>query len=274
MFRSNNGFVIFNKHIRSALLLQFVLITVMTIIQSFAAVSVPVTTIRLAHNSYYEYGVLGWCITQPQRQCTGRNIGYKDALTELSGVKLLLPSESKYSVSKLLLFHILSFGLSVTLWVLIVIAMVSPLQDSPLFLLLFALLIMTMFLFSLLSWLVDILLFRIWMDWPGWLMLSVAITSAFCGSAIWSYRRSVEMRNYTALNEETSILSVHQLRNINKIRNIDSKYQENVEMTFPLESNSIISPIDHFINESRTRTQRSQEKSREPETVYYRTVEG
>lgn len=276
MSRSNNGFIVFNIHIRSALFLQFILITIMTIVQSFPVGSVPVSTIRLAHNSKYEYGVLGWCVTQPQRHCTGRKIGYNETITELSNQKLLLPSDSKYSVSKLLLFHIVSFGLSVILWSMIVVAMVSPLQDSPLFLLLFSLLMMTMFLFALLSWLVDILLFQIWLDWPGWLMLAVAITSVFCGSAIWSYRRSVEIRNYTVLNEEANVISINPIRCDNKKRNTESNpCQASIEMTHAVESN-LMTPSTKNIsnNDLRIRTLTPQEELREPDVTYHRIVEG
>lgn len=276
MSRSNNGFVIFNIHIRSALLLQFVLITIMTVVQSFPVGSVPVSTIRLAHNSDYEYGVLGWCITQPERQCTGRKIGYNETITELFNQKLLLPSDSKYSVSKLLLFHIISFGLSVILWCMTVVAMVSPLQDSPLFLLLFALLIMTMFLCALLSWLVDILLFQIWLDWPGWLMLAVAIASAFCSSAIWSYRRSVEIRNYTALSEEASIMSLHPISSNNKGRSTESRSsQASLEMVHIVDSDPMTPSTDGMsADDSRIETRILQDELREPDVTYHRIVEG
>ncbi|KAK5782076.1 hypothetical protein RI543_000398 [Arxiozyma heterogenica] len=276
MSRSNNGFVILNIHIKTALLLQFVLITAMTAVQSFPVCSVPVSTIRLAHNSKYEYGVLGWCVKQPQRQCTGTQIGYNETTTESSIQKLLLPSDSKYSVSKLLLFHIISFGLSIILWSMIVIAMISPLQESPLFLLLFTLLMIAMFLFALLSWLVDILLFRIWLDWPGWLMLVVAITSAFCGSAIWSYRRSVEIRNYTVLNEEDSVVSINQIEVNNKRRDIESRtYQESIEMMHIVESDPMmLFTSDISNNDPRIRTLALEDELREPDITYHRIVEG
>lgn len=276
MSRSNNGFVILNIHIKTALLLQFVLITAMTAVQSFSVCSVPVSTIRLAHNSKYEYGVLGWCVKQPQRQCTGTQIGYNETTTESSIQKLLLPSDSKYSVSKLLLFHIISFGLSIILWSMIVVAMISPLQESPLFLLLFTLLMIAMFLFALLSWLVDILLFRIWLDWPGWLMLVVAITSAFCGSAIWSYRRSVEIRNYTVLNEEDSVVSISQIEVNNKRRDIESRTcQESIEMMHIVESDSMVLSISDISNNNpRIRTLALEDELREPDITYHRIVEG
>lgn len=197
---SINGVVIFNKRIESALLLHFVLVTVMTVIQSFPVGSVPVSDIRLAYFEQFQYGVFGWCVTGPPLLCTGERIGYKSIDTRIPNQRLLLPSESKYSVSKLLTMHIVSFVLSLVLWILITVAMFTSWQDSPTYLLYTALLAMAMFIFALLSFLVDILLFQTSLNWPGWLMLVVAITAAFEGSMLWSYRRHVEMRYFTALH--------------------------------------------------------------------------
>lgn len=204
MFRSGNSIVICNRRFRTALLLQFLLITFMSIIQLFPIRTVPLSRIRLAYYEQFEYGVYGWCVVRPERHCTKKKVGYYSIDVRIPNQRLILPSESKYSVTKLLVMHLVSFGLSLVIWLMLLIALFSRFQDSPLYLLICGTLTMAMFIFALLSFLVDILLFQGSLNWPGWFMLVVAITSAFTGSMLWSYYRNVEIRNFTALNTENN----------------------------------------------------------------------
>lgn len=265
MLRSGNSIVICNRRLRAALLLQFVLITFMTIIQIFPIRTVPLSRIRLAYHEQFEYGVYGWCVTSPERHCTKKRIGYNSIDTRIPNQRLLLPSESKYSVSKLLVMHIVSFAISLVLWSMIVIALFSRFQDSPLYLLVYGSLTMAMFIFALLSFLVDILLFQGSLNWPGWLMLVVAITSAFTGSMLWSYHRNVEIRNFTALTTENNN------RPYSGTNGNQHKFEDQIA-TYPLEH----LPVDSASYQSSevSRIDTSNGPLLKPDVTYHGIVEG
>lgn len=107
-------------------------------------------------------------------------------------------------------------------------------------------------------------------------MLAVAIASAFCSSAIWSYRRSVEIRNYTALSEEASIMSVHPISSNNKGRSTESRSsQASLEMVHIVDSDPMAPSTDGIsADDSRIETQILQDELREPDVTYHRIVEG
>lgn len=274
MLRTVNGVVIMGKHLRSVLLLQFVLITIMTILESFPVFSIPVSSIRLAYSMQFEYGVFGWCIIYPERKCTGKRIGYKPIDTSIPDQRLLLPSESKYSVSKLLAMHIVAFALSLVMWGLIIVAMLTRLEDSPNFLLICALLQMTVFLFTLLSFLVDIMLFQANLNWPGWIILAVSITAAISGSMLWSYRRSIEMRNFRGWNrpsrsheEDTRVYA------LGKGNNFSQSEQTAQIAMYPLEQRPAQFSTDESTDLSNSGMDHSQDPLTAPPVTYHGIID-
>ncbi|KAG0672635.1 regulator of ime2 [Maudiozyma exigua] len=171
----------------------------------FPVISVPVTHIKLATFMDFTYGVFGWCYTSRHPaefvQCTKRRIGYKYLDTNFYGEILYLPSESKYSISRLLVVHIIALINSIILAIMIFMITVTKHGDSPQFILSSALISLPLFVFSLFSFLVDILLFATHLGWPGWLMLADTVVMAFVCSLLWALRRTVSIRSYETLRE-------------------------------------------------------------------------
>lgn len=171
----------------------------------FPVISVPVTHINLAAFMDFTYGVFGWCYTttHPSKlvQCTKRRIGYNYLNTNLYGEILYLPSESKYSISRLLVVHIIALINSIILAIMVSMIAVTKYGDSPQFILISALVSLPLFIFSLFCFLVDILLFATHLRWPGWLMLADTVLMAFICSLLWTLRRTVSTRSYETLHE-------------------------------------------------------------------------
>lgn len=170
----------------------------------FPVISTPVTHITIASFMDFTYGVWGWCYTRqlPAKLvlCTKRHIGYRYLNTHVYGDILLLPSESKYSISRLLVVHIIALFNSIVLAAMIALIAGTTYGNSSQFVLAAALVSLPLFIFSLFSFLVDILLFATHLDWPGWLMLMDTVVMAFVCSLLWSLRRTVSMRNYETLH--------------------------------------------------------------------------
>ncbi|KAI5964548.1 RIM9 [Candida theae] len=121
-----------------ALLALLILCTVCWVIQLLPVISVPLTShkgnIYLSHFENIKFGVFGICDTQTGR-CSSPKIGYpssnssfsdldNDVGTEYSGV--VLPSYVRYTISKLLVVHVVAFCFSSLL--LIVIALLYALK--------------------------------------------------------------------------------------------------------------------------------------------------
>ncbi|CAR30741.1 ZYRO0E01144p [Zygosaccharomyces rouxii] len=177
------------------------LLTVSLIFQLFAIISTPLSSIPLSTSPGFEYGVFGYCNTNIHK-CSSRKIGYslEFAPHPMPPNKVpTLPSGLKYSVTKLLVVHPLSFAITLTLYVLIFLMSHQQLANSPMFLLSIALFSLPTFLICLLSFLVDLLVFSSDLCWPGWLMLPATIVIAVCCSLLWNLRSTVSIKNYETL---------------------------------------------------------------------------
>ncbi|CCK73110.1 Rim9p KNAG_0M02570 [Huiozyma naganishii CBS 8797] len=190
----------------------------------FPIVSAPLTHINLARFDIYEYGIFGWCTVPPDRYCTDRGIGYSSNVATDSLLELTLPSHSKFSISRLLVVHFIAFALSAVLLVLCAVCDVSPkLRDSTNAIQCALLLSLTVFLFSLLSFLVDILLFTTFLNWPGWLMLATTVISAVVASMLGSLRRMVSLKNYERTSHRagfpprTETFPLHSLKQVGSL---------------------------------------------------------
>lgn len=180
-----------------------VLTTVSLVFQLLPVISVPITR-GLALSNFLDatYGVFGWCLTNANLNgtvCTSAGIGYTDLSVDMSGRKTFLPSMVKYPVTRLLVVHPLSLAFTSILWIMVLLALFSSLRSSSGYLLIVALFSLPTVLFSLLCFLVDILIFISHLNWPGWLMLAATISLAICCSLLWTLRRAVSIRNYETL---------------------------------------------------------------------------
>ncbi|QLL34198.1 hypothetical protein HG536_0G00550 [Torulaspora globosa] len=189
-----------------------VLTTVSLVFQLLPVISVPITK-SLALSNFLDsaYGVFGWCNTNVDLNgtvCTPAGIGYTDLSVDMSGRKTFLPSMVKYPVTKLLVVHPLSLAFTSILWVMILLLLSPSLRSSSGYLLVVALFSLPTVLFSLLCFLVDILIFISHLNWPGWLMLAATISLAICCSLLWTLRRSVSIKNYETLQAKERASSV------------------------------------------------------------------
>lgn len=178
--------------------LLWLIFTVVTVIQIFPICSIPVGSIALSRYRSFEYGIWGWCHSNcdkhnnVERYCTKVRIGFKPVDTSVGSSTLKLPSQSKYEVSKLLVVHLICLSVSGIIWGGTALAFISRhIRNNTTFILIGAILTMSDFLLTLLSFLVDLMLFSLWLNWPGWLMLFATILLAVCGSLLWSFRRAV-----------------------------------------------------------------------------------
>lgn len=189
------------------------LLAITTVFEIFPLITVPVTK-RLSLSSFrnHYYGLFGWCVRGKNKElmCTKKKIGYDSTDVDSSGHVLTLPSNSKVVVSNLLIVHPISLAFTLTLLILAVTIMVTPLGDSPEMLLFTALFSLPTFMLCLLCFLVDILLFISKLDWPGWLMLAATISVALCCSMLWVMRRVVSVRKYESQQSIAHVRPVEQ----------------------------------------------------------------
>ncbi|GMM33691.1 hypothetical protein DASC09_010160 [Saccharomycopsis crataegensis] len=167
------------------------LLTIALGLQLVALLTVPVSsTMSLCRYGEHAFGVFGFCnITSGA--CSDISIGYKNTtIDELSGFSL--PSNTRQSISRLLVVHPISAGFTL---VLLVLAVLVHLVANDLRLLFLSVLwTLPTFLLSLLSFLVDILLFSPHLEWCGWIILGSTVLIAMCGAMLCVMRRSSSSR--------------------------------------------------------------------------------
>ncbi|AAS52061.1 ADR141Wp [Eremothecium gossypii ATCC 10895] len=165
--------------------------TLALLFQSFATFSVPLSNgVTLSHFNGYKFGVFGWCDTT-HTHCTPLKLGYsaEDGFLFAGQDELSLPTQAKYSLSKLLVVHPLALCSMVVLWLMVVLSQCYKHSDRRL-----TIIILWSFLTymeTLLCFLVDVLLFVPYLDWPGWLMLVSAVLVVFSSSIACLRRRTL-----------------------------------------------------------------------------------
>lgn len=181
------------------------LLAVAFAIQLIAVLTVPVThTITLCTYDGYKFGALGFC--NNNGTCSPVQIGYSATTVEEPSV-FSLPSNTRRSISKLLVVHPISCGFTFLLLVFsFMIYFTAPSQNLRFlfFLLLWSL---PTFLLSLLCFLVDILLFAPHLDWSGWIILGSTVLIAICGAMFCLMRRSTSSR--IAMYQNNKLMSSH-----------------------------------------------------------------
>ncbi|CAR21551.1 Rim9p [Lachancea thermotolerans CBS 6340] len=185
----------------------FVLLTLALIFQIFPTISIPVVDrIYLSTYNGRKFGVFGWC-TAKSSECTSPRIGYEilplNGTTEVAS--LFLPSRAKRSISKLLIVHPISLFFTFVLWTLALALNMHNFGQSRKILAGAVLWSLLTVLLSLLSFLVDILLFVPYLAWPGWLVLVSTVFIAVASSMMCIIRRAVSLRKYEKLRNRDNV---------------------------------------------------------------------
>lgn len=182
-----------------------ILVGLAVIFQIFPIISVPVTsTITLCTYNGFKFGVFGWCSTQ-SNFCSNLRVGYSAEYVELIAEDLSLPSRAKYPISKLLIVHPISLVFTAILWCFTLFIHGARFGHSRKVLFMVVLWSIPTFLLSLLSFLVDILLFVPYLQWPGWLVLVSTILIAMSSSMICILRRTVSLKKYERIRNSDTI---------------------------------------------------------------------
>ncbi|AET38904.1 Rim9p Ecym_3418 [Eremothecium cymbalariae DBVPG len=186
--------------------------TLALVFQLFATISTPLTSnVYLSHFNGYRFGVFGWCNTE-NGNCTSVKLGYssKDAFLFAGQDELALPTQAKYSLSKLLVVHPIALCSTAILWVMVIFVQFCDDTDRSLT----AIIIWSFltYLQTLLCFLVDVLLFIPYLDWPGWLILVSAILIVFSSSVSCLRRRTISSWRYerTAKGEDIELYPLHE----------------------------------------------------------------
>ncbi|CCH46689.1 pH-response regulator protein [Wickerhamomyces ciferrii] len=153
--------------------------------------SVPITSsITLCTYDGYKFGVFGLCHGD---KCSNPAIGYSGKeLGDVDGFSL--PSNARHSVSKLLVVHPIAAGFVLISLVSSVLLHWHGPSNSLRFLFFLLLWTIPSFLISLLSFLVDILLFVPHLDWGGWIILASTVLIAISGVLLCIMRRTISSR--------------------------------------------------------------------------------
>lgn len=185
------------------------------VFQVFATVSVPITN-KFSISSYngYRFGVFGWC-SESTKLCSPVKVGYsrQDILLLTDHSYISLPSHAKYSISKLLVVHPISFAASFILWIFSILIHFQRIRHNKNFLLMFIIFCTVTFLISVLSFLVDIIIFVSYVTWTSWLVLVSSILIAVTGTILSMMRRSVILEDYSKLDKRDEMIQMIQIRN-------------------------------------------------------------
>ncbi|CEP60214.1 Rim9p LALA0_S01e05622g [Lachancea lanzarotensis] len=195
------------------LLLTCALTTVAMVFQILPVISMPlVNSIYLSRYNGRLFGVFGWCVVSTG-VCTPARIGYamQCAVQDTDGIDTaticdleeftsnFLPSRAKRAISKLLVVHPMSLFFTTILWIATIALNTRVFARSRRALACAVLWSLPAVFLSLLSFLVDVLLFVPYLAWPGWLILvsTVFISTASC--IMCGVRRSVSLQKYEKL---------------------------------------------------------------------------
>ncbi|GMF17034.1 unnamed protein product [[Candida] boidinii] len=188
----------FNFHKRLITILT-ILLSISSCFQLIALLTVPVTNkLTLCKFDGYEFGVFGVC---KDGSCTHVGIGYKPderigygPSQQSENYEFSLPSNARHSISYLLVVHPIATGFNIIELLLVVSLFNQNLSNSTNYLLAILLFMLPTFLLTLLSFLVDILLFLPHLQWCGWTLLGSTVLIAVSGTILCIMRRTVSSR--------------------------------------------------------------------------------
>ncbi|SCU79552.1 LAFA_0B03906g1_1 [Lachancea sp. 'fantastica'] len=202
-------------------LLQLIcaLTTVAMVFQILPVISMPlVNSIYLSRYNGRLFGVFGWCVVSTG-ECTPPRVGYtlQCAMQDTYGIKNdtnceleefnsdFLPSRAKRAISKLLVVHPMSLFFTATLWIATIALNTRLFSRSRKALACAVLWSLPAVFLSLLSFLVDVLLFVPYLAWPGWLILVSTLLIAVASCIMCGVRRSVSLQKYERLRKKEVI---------------------------------------------------------------------
>ncbi|CAI5760705.1 unnamed protein product [Candida verbasci] len=208
------------------------------IIQLLPVISVPITSpslnIYLSSYENYEFGVFGIC-DQTKKICSSPRIGYPSTNSSFYNAApdrnfgfggVVLPSRVRYTISKLLVVHVVDFCFSSLLLIVTASLLTTVLIDKfkfeklkgqydeegipktipkrDLTPYLNIMLILTLFsvLTTLLAFLADILLFIPNLSYLGWIQLVPIVSMALITSMLCFIKRSISSRKFFEDNNE------------------------------------------------------------------------
>ncbi|KAI9751893.1 MAG: hypothetical protein M4579_005850 [Chaenotheca gracillima] len=158
-----------------------------------SVISTPIVKgIKLATFNGVDFGVLGYC---QGSQCSGPSVGYSArAFSGGQGNDFSLPTNTRHSLSSLLIVHPIAAFLTLVLFALAAAAHLHSPSHSPRYLLALLILTLPTLLITLLAFLVDILLFVPHLQFGGWLVLAATILIAASGVLTCAMRRTLVSR--------------------------------------------------------------------------------
>lgn len=141
-------------------------------LQLVAVLTAPVTkALALAQVDNVKYGVFGYC--SGSNECSKVGLGYDLDFSKFD--QFTLPSSARQTLSKILIAHVISAGFTLILLVMTLFAHLHSASHSTAYLCVLFFLAIPTFLLSLLSFLVDILLFNPHLGWGGWIVLGATV---------------------------------------------------------------------------------------------------
>ncbi|KAI9841635.1 MAG: regulator of ime2 [Sclerophora amabilis] len=158
-----------------------------------SVISTPVIKgIKIAAFNGVDFGVFGYC---QDGRCSGPEVGYSDhVFSEGKKSDFSLPSNTRHSLSSLLIVHPIAAFLTLILLVLSAAAHLHSPSHSPRYLLALLILTLPTLLLTLLAFLVDILMFVPHLEFGGWLVLAATILIAASGIVTCAMRRTLVSR--------------------------------------------------------------------------------
>ncbi|KAK9454815.1 SUR7/PalI family-domain-containing protein [Dipodascopsis uninucleata] len=169
-----------------------VLLTISFGLQLVAVISAPIVkSITLATYQGVRFGVFGYCTSSA---CSKVRIGYPDSLTSSDSDDFSLPSDARHSLTNLLIVHPIAAGFTLVLLILSLCAHFHGPANSARYLMILLILCLPAFILTLLSFLVDILLFVPHLAWGGWIVLAAAILIVVCSLILCTMRRTLSSR--------------------------------------------------------------------------------
>ncbi|SCU90184.1 LAMI_0E00958g1_1 [Lachancea mirantina] len=192
----------------------FVLTSVALAFQILPVISIPaVESLYLCMYQDRKFGVFGWCSVDGNT-CANDSIRYTTTMKEIEYYykEDFFPSRAKATLSRLLLVHPIALGFTAVLWAMAVVLNCKKFEQSRQLILGMVLWSIPTVLLSLLSYLVDILLFVPYLAWPGWLLLVSIILIVITTCVMCFLRRVNSIQRYDRLHgkDEVEFIPLHQ----------------------------------------------------------------
>lgn len=185
---------------------QCLLLLVAFVFQLLALITVPLTNLTMCEYQGYRFGVFGFCYND---SCTTNAIGYQVASMNSDFTGFTFPSNARHSLSYLLVVHPISAAFTGVQLVLTIFLFFQRFYCSQRYFVILMLGILPTFMLSLLSFLVDLMMFIPHLRWCGWTILGSTTLIALYSTTICTMRRTISSqatRVYTKNLADSRIL--------------------------------------------------------------------